>query len=242
MNTHQRYEPPDELNTFSINMTINVTELKKVTLKVVASDYMISWGDSFYSYDSKHKYNTKGQYIITINGCGLTELDVRACNITNLKLDSASDLLELLCGNNPIHELKLSNNTLLKKLDCYGALLEKLDVHKCSDLELINCGHNYIKTLNANDCKKLRVLMCYGNELKSLNIKGCEGLRWINCSDNKISKKGFHDIINSLPSLQSKESGHICIGGNEEAVKCEIGRFNQKCWNVDDYKKIQGVK
>lgn len=237
MNTPEKYQPPGELKNFSTSMTTTINQVKKVTFRIKAAEFIVDWGDGYINYEMTHDYDFEGSYTICITGHGLEELDVKECFLSSLNLDRASSLLNLRCAHNPLKVLDLSELINLKKLNCYGAKLEELDVRNCRDIENLNCGNNHISELYATGCEKLRVFVCTHNKLKSLHIQGCSGLEWMDCSHNLFNAEELETLCDSLPLLFSIRGGHICIGGNEGTRSCEIAKFNIKCWNVDDFKQ-----
>lgn len=74
MKSPKEYQPPGELKNFSIHMTAEVDRIKKITLKMDATEFMIDWGDGTISTVGFHEYKFKGVYPIRVKGIGLTKL------------------------------------------------------------------------------------------------------------------------------------------------------------------------
>jgi len=106
----------------------------------------------------------------------------------------------LFCPYSKFTSLDLSNNSELKKLECYNShALKELNVSSTFKLEELYCFATGLKELNVSNNKKLKKLHCYLTGLKELNVSSnfeleelvCHnaGLTELNVSNNSKLKK-----------------------------------------------------
>lgn len=119
-----------------------------------------------------------------------TNLTVLVCgdnNLTSLDLSQNIALLELYCYDNQISTLDLSANTALQALDCRGNQILDLDVSANSSLQYLNCPFNGMLTLNVQNTA-LVTLRCYANQLTSLDVSSNVLLTTLACDYNDFSE------------------------------------------------------
>lgn len=74
----------------------------------------------------------------------------------------------------------------LLDLVCSDNLLRSLDVSNCVNLIMLDCVDNDLETLDVSHCTNLRTIFCEYNHLESLDVSTCSGLTFVNCSYNPI--------------------------------------------------------
>ena len=99
---------------------------------------------------------------IRINNSGCTSLQ---------GLKYFSKLTDLLCGDNNLTELDVSENPELKRLICYNNSLTSLNLNKNTKLESLNCNKNKLTVLDLRENKSLSWLRCKNNCLTSLDLR-----------------------------------------------------------------------
>ena len=99
---------------------------------------------------------------IRINNSGCTSLQ---------GLKYFSKLTDLLCGDNNLTELDVSENPELKRLICYNNSLTSLNLNKNTKLESLNCSNNKLTVLDLRENKSLSWLRCKNNCLTSLDLR-----------------------------------------------------------------------
>lgn len=115
-------------------------------------------------------------------------------NITSIDLSQNRLLESFSCvafGTDSTDGLKildLSNNLILKELDCSQNYLTHLDLTNNSKLEKLTCSNNPLKKLGLSKNTKLKMLRCLVCKLDSLNISNNKELTLLNCHFNKIKK------------------------------------------------------
>ena len=123
---------------------------------------------------------------------------------TNLKV--------LVCSNNQLTSLNLSNNPVLTELTCSSNQLINLDVSNNIALEYLSCWNNQLTSLNLSNNPVLTELSCRSNQLTNLDVSNCSALNRLYCNNNQltsldVSKNTDLDTIqcsyNNLTSLSS---------------------------------------
>ena len=99
---------------------------------------------------------------IRIIGSGCTSLQGLKC---------FSQLTDLLCGNNNLTELDVSENPELVRLICYNNSLTSLNLNKNTKLGSLNCNNNKLTVLDLRENKSLWWLRCNNNCLTSLDLR-----------------------------------------------------------------------
>ena len=82
-----------------------------------------------------------------------------------------SQLTDLLCGNNNLTELDVSENPELVRLICYNNSLTSLNLNKNTKLGSLNCNNNKLTVLDLRENKSLWWLRCNNNCLTSLDLR-----------------------------------------------------------------------
>ena len=99
---------------------------------------------------------------IRINNSGCTSLQ---------GLKYFSKLTDLLCGDNNLTELDVSENPELGLLICYNNSLTSLNLNKNTKLRSLNCNNNKLTVLDLRENKSLSWLRCKNNCLTSLDLR-----------------------------------------------------------------------
>ena len=105
---------------------------------------------------------------IRIIGSGCTSLQGLKC---------FSQLTDLLCGNNNLTELDVSENPELVRLICYNNSLTSLNLNKNTKLGSLNCNNNKLTVLDLRENKSLWWLRCNNNCLTSLDLRNNPKIR-----------------------------------------------------------------
>jgi N-acetylneuraminic acid mutarotase len=130
----------------------------------------------------------------------ILSLDVRESGISDMTgMEAFINLDSLICSENQIDSLDVSNNTALKLLDCSVNQLASLDVSENAALTSLLCSNNQLTTLDVSKNIALEVLGCDGNQLTSLDI-----------SNNNLIGSGDFDYtelnLAANPSLK-----YVCV-------------------------------
>ena len=108
--------------------------------------------------------------------------------ITNLKgIEYFTSLNILLCTDNQLTALDVSENTALTELDCRFNKLTALDVSKNTALTILECNANRLTALDVSKNTALTALDCSFNELTALDVSKNTALTALDCSINKLT-------------------------------------------------------
>lgn len=97
-------------------------------------------------------------------------------------------LRELICSNNQITGITLTDVPQLKKLYCRHNLLTELDLRPVSKLEWLNCSSNQLTALDLKPVSGLQTLDCNDNRLTALDLTSMVGLQELDCAGNQLTK------------------------------------------------------
>ncbi len=121
----------------------------------------------------------------------VNSLVLRNSGISSLVgIESFVNLEDLICENNFLESLDLSQNTSLVSLDCSRNDLISLDLSENVSLEKLFCQQNQLTSLNVSQNTALEFLLCSTNPLVTLDVSQNENL--INLD---ISQTSLTDIL-----------------------------------------------
>lgn len=119
-----------------------------------------------------------------------TSLEILVCNdnqLASLDVSNNTALKELWCPYNQLSSLDLSNNVALTKLHCYGNRLRNLDLSDNTSLTELFCNNNQLLTINLSKNSALITLNCEDNQLPFLDLSNNAALESLSCYSNRIS-------------------------------------------------------
>ncbi len=119
-----------------------------------------------------------------------TELKVLICNdnqLESLDLSQNQDLEELICDHNKLTRLDLGQNTELEILYCGFNRLKMLDLSKNTALRELECSLNWLTSLDVSHNTALKKLSCIGNKLESLDVSKNLSLVSLECAGNELT-------------------------------------------------------
>ena len=132
---------------------------------------------------------------IRIIGSGCTSLQ-------GLKYFSQST--DLLCGNNNLTELDVSENPELVRLICYNNSLTSLNLNKNTKLGSLNCNNNKLTVLDLRENKSLWWLRCNNNCLTSLDLRNNPKIRDLQVGSQRYQILANDDRTYDLHQLPGK--------------------------------------
>lgn len=121
----------------------------------------------------------------------LEKLDVSGNPIKELNLSKNIILRDFRCDDcTQLNELKLPVSDSLKVVSCKSTNLEVLDLSRNLGLQKVDCSGNdsQLKELKLPSTSTLSDLICNGNKLENLNFSGNSELKILNCNNNSLSK------------------------------------------------------
>ncbi len=180
-------------------------------------------------------------------GCALTTLDVRGL----------TELEELYCDDNRLTFLNLTENPMLRRLQCNGNQfteiygldslinLRSLDVsgNQLSTLDVSNfpllydlyCGDNNLTTLDLTQNTNLRYLYVEKNQLTSLLLPENAPLKWLRIYGNQLKQDVMRTIVELLPPLATTYNVRAYYEGlgteGNELTPALVSAMRAKNWN-----------
>ncbi|GAB1856344.1 hypothetical protein MHTCC0001_11790 [Flavobacteriaceae bacterium MHTCC 0001] len=119
--------------------------------------------------------------------------DVLFLNVSNQEIydlsgiEGFTGLENLICDNNNLSSLDVSNNTNLTSLLCGANLLPSLDVVANVNLEDLDCSDNQISTFAFADAGPLKSINCSNNRIDAIDVSQLSDLTSLSISNNRIS-------------------------------------------------------
>ncbi len=152
--------------------------------------------------DSNFKASLVGNPVINTNGDAEIQISEATAyslaipcyssNITDLSgIESFVNITGLLCYNNQITSMDLSQNTKIEILNCASNLLTELDLSSNDSLTDINCELNQIDSLDLSNKPNLISVECPLNGMSWLNLSNTPSLFEVWCYQNNISELDF---------------------------------------------------
>jgi hypothetical protein len=117
----------------------------------------------------------------------LTELICWDNQLTSLDVSNNIYLTYLRCDANQLTSLDVSNNTLLTRLDCYRNLLTNLDLSQNNYLYDLYCWDNQLTSLDVSQNPSLNVLYCSDNQITNLDVSQNTNLMYLSCGNNQLT-------------------------------------------------------
>ena len=160
----------------------------------------------------------------------LKKLDLtEATSLTEIKLDSKSNITEINLVHNPSVKTVDLSDTKVESLDLSNSSVEKLDLAGCSELKSLTCNvdegtKGSLKELDLTGCEKLETLSCAGNQLLWLDLDSDKfpNLQNVNFGGQRRENVEFNTFINFwefLWNLWKSALGENIEPYSEEAYK-----------------------
>ncbi|MDR2714333.1 MAG: hypothetical protein LBB42_02245, partial [Coriobacteriales bacterium] len=180
-----------------------------------------------------------GQNVVSVwlGNLKLVKLDVSACtrlvnlicyenDLTSLNVTNNRDLKSLLCDENQLTSLDVSKNPALETLWCDENQLTSLDVSKNLSLRNLCCSYNQLTVLSIEKNTRLRQLYCPYNKLSSLDTSKHVFLGFLDCSYNQLTTL---DICKNTTFME------VLFCNDNQLVALDIGKnpnlHNLECYN-----------
>ena len=144
---------------------------------------------------------------------GVTRIAVVGKGIQTLQgIEFFTALKELLCYNNQLTTLDVSQNIALTDLECYNNQLTALDVSRNTALKKLHCYKNKLTELNLSENNtELTTLYCYQNEIAGTAMDAfVESLPTVNSGKVRvISDKNEQNVMTIAQVAAAKAKGWI---------------------------------
>ena len=137
-------------------------------------------------------------------------LDLSASNISNLSgIESFTNLQNLICSDNQLSFLDVSQNTVLTYLNCGINPFTSLNLSQNTNLNILRIYYNQLNSLNLSQNTALIELACAAGLINSLDISQCTLLKYLYCGNNQIS------ILNISPNSDLE---YLDCSGNQITI------------------------
>lgn len=155
-------------------------------------------------------------------------------NTRSLKgIEYFKKLMHLICYENQLDSLDVSQNTQLEILVCPNNNLSTLDVSHNTKLKELRCQANKLTSLNVTGCSVLTSLWCHNNQLTALDISQNAALTELILNQNKIRDAAMDALTESLPTV-NKGKLYVVSNINEHNVMTveQVNAVKAKGWTV----------
>lgn len=190
------------VRVFKADNQIDVTDkIQDITLKTFCLTNFDKNGDGRLTYDETKLVKeivmpkTTGSAVSDLSAIRcfplLEKLDISGNPIKQLSLSKNILLREFACDDcTELNKLILPISDSLKVLSCKSTSLDTLDLSRNKGLLNVDCSGNnsQLKELKLPDTETLSRLVCNGNKLDILDISNNEKLKVLNCNDNNLSE------------------------------------------------------
>lgn len=161
--------------------------------------------------------------------------------LSSSKVTLIGNISELICDNNEIVDLDLSNARFIQKLNCSGNKISQLNLSKLTSLTEINCANNALETINVSSNYKLQKLFLQENKLTKIDGLTSSALEEIHCYKNQLKGIELTLALNNLPNREGKKAGKIYFletlstkEGNK-ATRKNVTSLKNKNWSILEY-------
>lgn len=180
--------------------------------------------------------------IISLEGMqSFINIEILVCSnnqITSLDLTQNINLYALNCFENQITSLDFTYNPDLYTLICDSNQLSNLDLTQNPNLRSLYIGNNDLTTLELTQNPNLELLFCSGNQLSSLDLSNNINLRWFYVLDNQLINIDLSQNIN-LENIRLDSNLLMSVNlqnGNNTLIE-SVTTYNNTdliCIQVDD--------
>ena len=161
----------------------------------------------------------------------LTELVCDNNQLTFLDVSQNLALETLSCYNNQLTMLNVTQNAALKTLSCYNNQLTALDVTHNVALEMLSCYNNQLTAIDLSYNTALIGLSCYNNKFTQLNVSQNTALTMLYIYQNKIYGEAMDSLVKSLPVVENGIM-RVVYNENEENImtSAQVTAAKEKGW------------
>ena len=143
-------------------------------------------------------------------------------DMDELNLSENPELIYLDCSHNNLRNtLDLSKNTKLKTLICRNNKIETLNVENNVALEKLEFTNNRVKNIDLSKNTNLIELICENNNLESLNLRANKQLKILNFKLNGIKNPDLSSNLelSELNCQQNSSLGKLDLSSNKKLMK-----------------------
>ena len=224
-----------------MTMTSTVNGEVKITLSG-KGEAVIDWGDgsprdtvALKSMSNKctHTFDNETERTIRVAGETITSLSLEKVNMSTLDVSQNPLLKVLNCGKNDLTTIDLSANTELTDLYCGANQLTALDLSKNTALKMLSCGQiKNLKTVDLSANTALESISFQWGNLQSLDLSANTALKVLMCDENDFSTDALNALLKSLHG-DAIEGKKIHIAKNPGTNDCDPSIATDKGWIVN---------
>lgn len=126
-------------------------------------------------------------------------------------IEAFPNLETLVCANNDLTEIDVSQNTALVYLVCSQDNLVSLDLSRNAALVQVDCSDNQLDTIDLSQNGQLEELSCDDNELMLLDVSDNEELASVLCSGNEELDTLTLPATETLEVVQATDCGLVSV-------------------------------
>ena len=134
---------------------------------------------------------------------------------------TGKNITGLVCTNNQLNALNVSQNTALTYLNCWNNLITELDVSQNTALDLLWCGQNQLTALDVSHNTVLTRLTCSKNQFTAVALNDL----FITMHGNEIIE--FDDELGAMTIVK-----WLYVDGNPGSADCNPSIAEEKGWWV----------
>ncbi len=204
--------------------------------EVIAINESIFPDEYFRNWILSQEYG-KDNVLTTREISNITFINISKLGIQNLQgIEYFTALQSLLCANNQLTSLEVSQNTALKELDCDYNHLTSINVSQNRYLTNLSCNGNQLTSIDVSHNTRLTDLSCAGNQLTSLDFSQYMSLTRLYCHHNQIKGEGMDTLIAHLP-ITNRGYMYVIYSNNESNVMttAQVEAARTKGWYAQYY-------
>lgn len=131
---------------------------------------------------------SEAQKVKTLVLTVLSDETAESYNIADIsEIRYFTELEALICDDNKLTSLDVSNNTALELLSLDDNQLTSLDLGNNAGLVVLNCGRNRLASIDVSNNAALEFLFLKGNQLTSIDVSNNAGLKVLGCGRNRLT-------------------------------------------------------
>jgi len=156
-------------------------------------------------------------------------------NLSQINISENANLTELYCSDNNLTNIDISNNLLLEKINCNDNFLNSLDISNNHNLYFLAITNNNFDNFNFGDYPSLTKIYVKDNNFTSIDLSNNLNLEALSCSNNNLSylnlKNGNNELLTALWATNNPNLTCIQVD-NEDSANSGLGVYEN--WIVDE--------
>jgi len=134
-------------------------------------------------------------YVLTSNINTVTTLDINGESIADLTgIEDFTSLTELLCQNNQLTALDVTNNSAITNLNCQDNQIISLDLSYNTALTILNCQNNQLTSLDVKNGNNINVISFFSTNNPALYCIEVDNPTWSTTNWTSIDTQSYFSI------------------------------------------------